>query len=183
MGPLHWYAQPIVTGTPAPRTYQSIILIVTQDFTVDGFYLISNHRVVGCCEVIIGLYIDHVHHILTDAVSQRIVGSQQTGLIRYLLQILVQHLFAVHNRANLQQAELSRTVIVQVTGELYLHGAAHFISSTFLSHLQYLRQREYILLQDTAERDHFPASLVDTITDNLVVRVICRRSEERRVGK
>ena len=49
--------------------------------------------------------------------SQGIVRAQQTFVIRNCHDVLVEYLFAVHDRTYLQEIELSRAVIIEGTGE------------------------------------------------------------------
>ena len=78
--------------------------------------------------------------------SEGVVRPQQTVLVRYLLQVFVEHLLRVNDRSYLQEVELTRAVVVQVTCELYLHRSFHRLRAVFLCHLQELRQWEDTLL-------------------------------------
>ena len=178
MRPLHGDTQPVVTRAPASRSHEDVILVLSQEATVDLFYLVGDHRVIHGGEVITGLYIDHINDILRDTVAEGVVRTQQTAVIGYILDILVEHLLGVDDRTYLEEIErssrLPRRCRLQIAGELYLYGAAHLLRAVSLYHLQQLRQREYALLEHTAEGYDLPAALVDSIADNLIHGVVGR---------
>ena len=64
MGPFHGDTQPVVTAAPASGTDEHVVLVSIQELTVDLFYLISDIGVIGGGEVVIGLDIHYIHHIL-----------------------------------------------------------------------------------------------------------------------
>ena len=69
MRPLHGNTQPVVTGAPAPRTNQHIVLILSQEPAVDLFDLVGDIGILGSGEVVAGLDIDHINDILGDAMT------------------------------------------------------------------------------------------------------------------
>ena len=178
--PLDGYAQPVVARPPSSRTYQHVVLVLSQEPTVDLLYLVSYPGIVGCREVVVGLHIHHVHHILRDAVSQRVVRAQQALFVGNGSQVFVQHLLGVDDGPYLQQVESPlhtspRRGGLQVAGKLNLHGPTHLLRPVFLRQLQYLWQREDAVLQHPGEGDYFASSLIDAVADNLVVGVVGRR--------
>ena len=111
MGPLDWNAQPIVARAPAARTYQDIVFILCQETTVNLLYLVGNDEVVSCSEVIVSLNVDHIDHILRDAMSQRVVRAKQTLRVGNSSQVFIKDLFGVDNRTYLKQIEVASRII------------------------------------------------------------------------
>ena len=143
----------------------------------------SDGGVIGSREVLVGLDIDHVRHILGDTVTQRVMRAQQTVGIGNLLQILVEHLLRVDYRTDLEQVELSTTVVIKITGELDLYRPAHLLGTILLRHLQQFGQREDALLEHAAERDDLPSALIDAVADKLIHWVVGRGNiGERTIG-
>ena len=101
MRPLHWHAEVMVAGAPTARTYQDVILAFGEELAIDALDVVSHIVIVHRREMIVVLHIHHVGDILADAMSQRVVGAQQTVGIRYRLHILIQHLLGIHDRSNL----------------------------------------------------------------------------------
>ena len=178
VGPLDGDAQPVVAGAPAARPDEHVVLVVGQEAAVNLFYLVGYLRVVGCREVVVGLDIDHVDHILGDAMTQRVVRAQQTLLVGNGGQVFVEYLLGVDDRTNLQQVELAAdrqaVALLQIAGEFYLDRAPHLLGAKLLRELQDFRQREHVVLQHAGEGDDLAASLVDAVADNLVVGVVGR---------
>ena len=132
MGPLHRYAQPGVAGAPTPRSHQHVIGTGIEEFAVDALHVYSDGGIVDRGEMVVHLHIDHIRHLLTDTMAQRIPGTQQATPIGNLGQILIQHLLAVDDGTNLEEIEIARTVFVEIAGKLYFHGTAHLHGTKLL---------------------------------------------------
>ena len=61
--------------------------------------------------------------------SQRVVRTQQTFVIRNRAEVLVKHLLRIHYRSYLQEIEFSGAVVVDIAGKLYLYGASHALGT------------------------------------------------------
>ena len=171
MRPLDRHTQIMVARTPTARTYQHIILPFGKELTIDSFDIISHIEIIHRREVIIILYIDHIHHIFADSMPERIVGTEQAVGIRYRLHILVEHLLGIHYRTNLEQIELTGSIVVDIAGKLYFHRTAHRFGTKLHRHLHQLWQRHYSMLEHTGKGNQFSARFIHTIIDNLVVWV------------
>ena len=181
MRPFYRDAQPVVTAAPPSWSYQDIgaaaltgkrHIGAIEEFLVDLLDVQGNLWVIRCCKILIGLHIHHIHHILRDSVSGGVVRTQQTLLIGNALQVFIQHLLTVNNRSDLQQVELSRTVVVYITSQFYLHRTFHGLGAKLHRHLQQLRQREDIMLEHATHRNYLPTSLIITIAYHLVNRIV-----------
>ena len=93
-------------------------------------------------------------------------------VITDLREVLIEHLLAVNDRSDLQEVELSRAVIVDITCQLDLYRAPHSFLSVSHTHLQQLGEGQDAMLEESTERDDLPATLVVTVTDDLINRVI-----------
>ena len=183
MGPLDGDAQPVVAASPTSRANQYIVFILIEELLVDLLDMRGDGGVIGGREVLVGLDIDHVRHILGDTVTQRVMRAQQTVGIGNLLQILVEHLLRVDYRTDLEQVELSTTVVIKITGELDLYRPAHLLGTILLRHLQQFGQREDALLEHAAEGDDLPSALIDAVADKLIHWVVGRGNiGERTIG-
>ena len=103
--PLHGDAQPVVARTPTARADQDVVLSLIQELAVDLLYFHRYLWIVGGGEVVVGLHIHHIYHVLGDAVTQRVVAAQQAVGVGNLVQILFQHLLGVDDRTNLKEVE------------------------------------------------------------------------------
>ena len=108
--------------------------------------------------------------------TQRVVGAEQGFLIRYGGEVFIQHFFGVYDRTYLQQVESARFILFAAHGggKLYLDGAAHFLLTILQYQLQDACQRENVMLQDVGESDYLASTGIQTIADNLVVRIVGR---------
>ena len=149
MRPLYRYTQIMVAGTPTARTYQHIVLAVSKELAVDSFYIIGYIKIIHRREVVIILHINHINHIFADAMTQRIVRTQQAVGIRDSLHIFIKHLLGIDDRTNLKKIEFASPVIIDIAGKLYLHRSAHSPCSILHRHLQYLWQRHHSMLEHT----------------------------------
>ena len=70
MRPLDRDAQPVVAASPASRPNEHIILVLIEELLVDLLDVRRDGGIVGGGEILIGLDIDHIHHILRDTMSQ-----------------------------------------------------------------------------------------------------------------
>ncbi len=125
MGPFHGNAQPIVTGAPTSGSDEHIPLALGKEFSIDALYLGGYHRIVGSGEIVVRLYVDHVRDLLTDAMPQRQMRTEQTILIRDGAQVGLQHLLGIDNGTNLQQIEVKHTSVDNIAGKLYFHRPVH----------------------------------------------------------
>ena len=175
MRPLHRNAQPCVTAAPTSRTYKHIISSCIEELQVHLLYFPGNGLIVRST-VSIRLDVDDIINIVHDAMPQWIIRTEHHVFIRYQRQVFVQHFFAVHNRADLQQVECTRLILftAQGRGKLNLHRAPHFLFTIFQNQLQDACQREYIMLQDIGKRDHLASTGIQTVTDHLVIRIVSR---------
>ena len=171
MRPLDRHTQIMVARTPTARTYQHIILPFGKELAVDTFDIISHIEIIHRREVIIILHINHIYHIFTDSMPERIVGTEQTVGIRYRLHILIEHLLGIHYRTNLKQIELAGSIVVDIAGKLYFHRTAHRLGAKLHRHLHQLWQRHYSMLEHTGKGNQFSARFIHAIIDNLVVWV------------
>ena len=149
MRPFYRYTQIMVAGTPTARTYQHIVLAVSKKLAVDSFYIIGYIKIIHRREMVIILHINHINHIFADAMTQRIVRTQQAVGIRDSLHIFIKHLLGINDRTNLKKIEFASPVIIDIAGKLYLHRSAHSPCSILHRHLQYLRQRHHSMLEHT----------------------------------
>ena len=164
----------MVAGTPTARTYQHIVLAVSKELAVDSFYIIGYIKIIHRREVVIILHINHINHIFADAMTQRIVRTQQAVGIRDSLHIFIKHLLGIDDRTNLKKIEFASPVIIDIAGKLYLHWSAHSPCSILHRHLQYLWQRHHSMLEHTREGYQFAAILIDSIIDDLIVWIKSR---------
>ena len=174
MRPLDGDTQPIVAATPTSWTNEHIVLILVKELLIDLLDMRGNRGIIGSGEILISLDIDHIDDILRDTVSQRVLRAQQTVGIWNLLEILIEHLLRVDNRPDLEQIEFPGAVVIQITGELDFDGTSHFLRAILLRHLEQFGQGEDTLLENATEGNHLTPTLVDTIADNLIHRVIGR---------
>ena len=172
MRPLHGDAQPEIAGSPAPRSDKDIVLPLFQEPSVDALYLFCYRDIISRREVIVGLDIHHIGDIVADTMSQGMVGTQQAVVIIDLGEVLIEHLLAVNDRSDLQEVELSRAVVVDITCQLDLYRAPHSFLSVSHTHLQQLGEGQDAMLEETTQRDDLPTTLVVTVTDDLIHRVI-----------
>ena len=131
VGPLHRDTEPGIGGAPAPWSHEHVVLVCVEELLVDALDMIGDGRIVGGGEVLVSLHIDHILHILRDAVSEGVIGAQQTSVVGNLLEVFVKHLLGVDDRTDLQQIQLPShalpVVRVEIAGKLYLHRATHLL--------------------------------------------------------
>ena len=106
--------------------------------------------------------------------------TYQRLLVGNLRQVFVEHHLIVHHRTYLQQIEHPRTVGIQLHGKFYLHLAAHALTPKFQNQPQKLRKGKHPLLQHAAEGDEFTSSVVNTVANHHVVRVVRGSNELQR---
>ena len=164
----------MVARTPASGTHEYITLSLVKKLAVDALYIHSNIRIVHSSEVVIHLHIHHIRHILTNTMTERVVGAQQAFLVGNLRQVFLQHLLAIYYRTYLQQIELTRLVVIDITSKLNLHWPFHLLLTKCLRHLQQFRQGKHSLLQYSTEGDYLASALVYAVANHLVVGVVGR---------
>ena len=109
--PLHRNTQPRVAASPTSGTDKHIVLPLVQELLIDLFYLPSNSLIIGST-VAVCLHIDNILNLVHNAMSQRIIRAKNHLIIRYIVQILIQHLLAIHNRTDLQKMESTRLILI-----------------------------------------------------------------------
>ena len=132
MWPLHRDTKPIIARTPPAWANQHIILVFSKELPVDLLYFICYRRIINCRKVIICFDIDHIDHILRDAMTKTIMRTQKTLIIRYGIQIFIKNLLGIYNRTNLQEIELTCSIIIQVTGKFDFYRTFHLVSTKSL---------------------------------------------------
>ena len=70
MRPFDGYAQPGVTRAPSPWSHKHIVAPLFKEGTVEPLYLVGDSGVVHRGEIIIGLHIHYICHILADAMAE-----------------------------------------------------------------------------------------------------------------
>src|SRR5574344_1578145 len=106
MRPLHGYAEPMVARSPSSWSNEHIALALIEKLSIDFLHVHCYLWIVHRREVVIHLHIHHIRNVLTDAMSQRVVGAQQALLVGNLRQVFLEHLFAIHYRTYLEEIEL-----------------------------------------------------------------------------
>ena len=61
--------------------------------------------------------------------SKRVMRAQQAFLVRYRGEVFVKHLLAVNDRTDLQEVELSCSVVVQSAGKFNLYRSLHAVGT------------------------------------------------------
>ena len=171
MGPLHRHTEVMVAGTPSAGSYQHIVLALGEELAVDALDVVGNIVVVHRREIVIVLHIHHIHHVLADAMSQGVVGAQQTIHVGYRPHVLVEHLLGIHDGTDLEEVEVAGLVGMDVAGKLYLHGTAHCLHSVSHRHLQDFGQRDDTVLKHAVEGDDLATVLIHPVVEHLVVGV------------
>ena len=100
MRPLDRNTQPGITASPPSGTNQHIILSFIKELLIHFFYFPSNGLVIRST-VPIGFDINNIIHLIHNAMSQRIVGTQNDIFVRNGCEILIQHLLRIDDRAYL----------------------------------------------------------------------------------
>ena len=182
MRPFHRHTEPIVGRTPSARTSKDIVFATIEEFSVYPFYLISDGRIVGCREILVCLDVNHVHEVFVDTVSERHFRTDKHRLIVFLRQCIfeirrqvdVQFQLGIDYRTYLEQIKLDAAVGIDIASKLYLHRSAHRIRTIFHRHLHHFRYRSNAILQHSSVGNHLSAAFIESIADDLVVRVIGR---------
>ena len=175
MRPLDRNTQPGVAAAPSSRTHQNVTLLLIGKAPVDLLNLVSDRLVVGRIEGTC-LDVDHILHVIDDAMPQDTGRAQDGLLIGDGRQVLVHHLLVVHDRPDLQQVEgrLLRIRLVDIDRELDLNRASHLRLTDLQQLIERLRQRKDIVLKDIHERENLSPTRIITIPNNLVVWIIRR---------
>ena len=147
MRPLHRHAEPIVTWTPSPRTCKDIVLTTGKETTVYTLNIISHVRIVRCREIIVGLDIDNIHHILRNTMTERAWSADKALIVRIFREVFVEFLFRVNDRTNLKEIEIHGLVALDIRSKLNLHRTAHSLRTELHSHLHQLWYRRSIILE------------------------------------
>ena len=173
MTPFHGNSQPRVAASPSARTDEEIGRAgILQELPVDFLNLFGNRRIVRWC-VSLSLDVYDVLYVAVDAVSYCRMRAQETVLVGNCGEVFVKFHSVVHHWSDLQEAELASSVGMEIDGKLYLDGAFHLILSILQHFAHQFWQRKDITLQDTSKRDDLAvATLVETIVDALIDRVV-----------
>ena len=175
MRPFYRDAQPGIATSPTTRTYQDVILAFVEELLVQFLDLPCNLLIVRSA-VVVSLYVDHVMQVVHDSVSEGIVGTQQQLVIRYGVEVFVQHLLGIDDRAYLQEVERTTLVLLAAhgSGKLNFYGTAHLLFSVLQHQLQDACQWEDIMLQDVGESDDLTSARIQSVANDLVVGVVGR---------
>ena len=145
--------------------------VVSQELTVETFYLVGYLLGVGGVEVL-GLDVYDVGDVGEDAMSDGVVTADETVGVGYEGEVFVKLHGVIDHRTYLKEVEFSAFTGGEVDGKFDFDGACHFLLSVEEYLAEGLGKRDDVVLEHSGKADDLAVlTFVVAVVDALVVGV------------